>query len=107
MFKFIKWLMIILVATIVGLALTFLRADIPAAEAEALYANEASEFIVLENGQRVHYRDEGNADGPPLILVHGSSASLHTWEQWVGLLGDEFRIISMDSQGHGLTGPSI
>ncbi|MGV0033428.1 MAG: alpha/beta fold hydrolase [Candidatus Azotimanducaceae bacterium WSBS_2022_MAG_OTU7] len=52
----------------------------------------------------MHYRDEGNASGYPLVLVHGSNASLHTWEPWVSLLGDDYRIISLDLPGHGLTG---
>ncbi|MGQ0532055.1 MAG: alpha/beta fold hydrolase [Caulobacteraceae bacterium] len=41
--------------------------------------------------------------GPPLLLIHGFSASLHTWEPWVQRLGDDFRIISIDLPGHGLT----
>jgi pimeloyl-ACP methyl ester carboxylesterase len=36
--------------------------------------------------------------------VHGSNASLHTWEPWVRLLADEFRLISLDLPAHGLTG---
>ena len=36
--------------------------------------------------------------------MHGSNASLHTWEPWVQRLGDEFRIITLDLPGHGLTG---
>jgi len=41
------------------------------------------------------------------VLVHGSNASLHTWEPWVALLGDRFRIITFDLPGHGLTGRSV
>ncbi|MDG2333478.1 MAG: alpha/beta hydrolase [Myxococcota bacterium] len=96
--------MIILVV-IVGAYLALLQFDIPAEEVDALYTNEASKFMALANGARVHYRDEGNPDGPPLVLIHGSNASLHTWELWAADLGDQFRIISMDLQGHGLTGP--
>ncbi|MEM7660847.1 MAG: alpha/beta hydrolase [Pseudomonadota bacterium] len=52
---------------------------------------------------KLHYRDEGNTDGPTLVLVHGFSASLHTWEPWVDLLGEKYRIVSLDLPGHGLT----
>ena len=38
-----------------------------------------------------------------LVLLHGSNASLHTWEPWVKLLGPEFRIVTLDLPGHGLT----
>jgi pimeloyl-ACP methyl ester carboxylesterase len=58
------------------------------------------------DGVRIHYRDQGNPDGPAIILLHGNSASLHTWEPLVALLGDDFRIITYDQPGHGLTGPS-
>jgi len=56
----------------------------------------------------VHYRDEGNKSpgnsNPVIILVHGSNASLHTWEPWVEILGDDYRLITMDLPAHGLTG---
>ena len=38
------------------------------------------------------------------FLVHGSNASLHTWEPWVEILGESYRIITMDLPAHGLTG---
>jgi pimeloyl-ACP methyl ester carboxylesterase len=37
------------------------------------------------------------------LLIHGFSASLHTWSPWVERLGDEYRILSLDLPGHGLT----
>lgn len=80
--------------------------DMPVAEARSKYANAESEFVQLEPGLTVHLRDEGKADGPVLMLLHGSNASLHTWEPWVARLKDRYRIISVDLPGHGLTGPS-
>jgi pimeloyl-ACP methyl ester carboxylesterase len=105
MWKFLKWTILIIVMVLFGACLSLLQFDIPAEEVDALYTNEESKFMVLDNGARVHYRDEGNPDGPPLVLIHGSTASLHTWELWAADLGDQFRIVSMDLQGHGLTGP--
>jgi pimeloyl-ACP methyl ester carboxylesterase len=70
---------------------------------EAKYAGAPSKFVVLPSGARVHYRDRGS--GPVLVLVHGSLASLHTWEPWVRVLGSQFRVITLDMPGHGLTGP--
>ncbi len=77
--------------------------DLPYETLEAAYSSPSSQFITLETGGRIHYRDEGRVDGPPLVLVHGFSASLHTWADWVALLGDEYRIISLDLPGHGLS----
>ena len=70
------------------------------------YASAHSHFADLGGGLTVHYRDEGRADGPVLVLLHGSNASLHTWEPWVARLGGKYRIISLDQIGHGLTGPN-
>ena len=95
-------LLIILVVASVGW-LTMRRADIPYKTLEGLYTSPASQFLSLEDGLKVHYRDEGNPDGKPIVLVHGFSASLHTWEPWVEGLKDEFRVISVDLPGHGLT----
>lgn len=79
--------------------------DIPAEELRARYANAASQFLDLAPGFAVHVRDEGPRDAPVLLLLHGSNASLHTWEPWVARLGRDHRIVSLDLQGHGLTGP--
>lgn len=83
--------------------LSMRRADIPYDTLEGLYTSETSRFMTLRDGLKVHYRDEGNREAKPLVLVHGFSASLHTWEPWVEVLKDDFRVISLDLPGHGLT----
>jgi pimeloyl-ACP methyl ester carboxylesterase len=71
----------------------------------ARWAPPPSDFIEVR-GQLVHLRDEGPRDDPlPLVLIHGTSASLHTWEGWVAALKRERRVISFDLPGFGLTGP--
>src|SRR5262249_28035532 len=50
------------------------------------------------------YRDEGS--GPPLILLHGSPSSLHTWDGWAARLSSHRRVVRLDLPGYGLTGPS-
>jgi pimeloyl-ACP methyl ester carboxylesterase len=71
----------------------------------ALWALPPSDFIEVK-GQIVHVRDEGpRADPLPIVLVHGTSASLHTWEGWVKVLKKRRRVISFDLPGFGLTGP--
>lgn len=58
------------------------------------------------DGLQVHLRDEGlKADSVPILLLHGTSSSLHTWEGWSGSLRGTRRVISMDLPGFGLTGP--
>lgn len=101
--KIVLWLLAALVVLIVIGWFALQRPDTPYATLEANYANAESEFMDLPNGVRAHYRDEGNPDGPVLVMVHGFSASLHTWEPWVERLKADYRIVSLDLPGHGLT----
>jgi pimeloyl-ACP methyl ester carboxylesterase len=103
--KFLKWTALIVLALFVGLFAWGYAGDIPAKELRAKYANAESEFVDLGDGTTVHLRDEGPKDAPAIILLHGSNASLHTWQQWVDRLGKDYRIIRYDQPGHGLTGP--
>jgi len=95
--------LIVLGLLMIGGVVVFER-DLPAATVDARYTSEASQFLRRPDGTAVHFRDEGRRDGFPLVLLHGSNASLHTWEPWVALLGDEYRIVTLDLPGHGLTG---
>lgn len=79
------------------------RPDIPYETLAAQYESAASRYVDLPGGVHMHYREEGQANGPTLVLIHGFSASLHTWEPWVQRLGGEYRIVSLDLPGHGLT----
>jgi pimeloyl-ACP methyl ester carboxylesterase len=99
-----KWLGIILLVAIATLFFWGYAPDTDAAAMKAKYGGGASRFVELQPGLNVHYRDEGKRDGRVLVLIHGSNASLHTWEPWVKRLGNDYRIISMDLPGHGLTG---
>lgn len=91
---------------VTALALALSRApDRPVETLVARWALPPSDFIEVR-GQVVHLRDEGPRDDPlPLVLIHGTSASLHTWEGWVAALKGQRRIISFDLPGFGLTGP--
>ena len=53
---------------------------------------------------QVHYRDEG--EGFPIVLVHGTAASLHTWDAWTHELKKTNRVIRMDLPAFGITGPN-
>jgi pimeloyl-ACP methyl ester carboxylesterase len=69
------------------------------------WAPPPSDFMYVK-GQFVHFRDEGpRTDPTPLVLIHGTAASLHTWQGWVGDLHARKRVITFDLPGFGLTGP--
>jgi pimeloyl-ACP methyl ester carboxylesterase len=83
--------------------MTLRRDDIPYEQLEAIYANGDSRYIAFGDDMRVHFRDVGPRDGKVIILVHGFSASLHTWEPWVNNLKRDYRVVSLDLPGHGLS----
>jgi pimeloyl-ACP methyl ester carboxylesterase len=91
------------IAAVVGAALWAYSPSLPAEVLIARYANDRSQFIDV-GGVRAHVRDEGNPDGIPMVLIHGSLGSLHVWEGWVRELSKQARLISVDLPGHGLTG---
>lgn len=76
--------------------------DIDFNELKDKYAYPSSSFISI-NGINVHYRDVGK--GEAILLIHGTGASLHTWEKWIDILSPSYRVISFDLPGFGLTGP--
>ena len=78
-------------------------ADVSVEDLKIAYANEHSKFIEI-NGMQVHYRDEGK--GFPIVLVHGTASSLHTWNDWTTALSKNYRVIRMDLPAFGLTGPN-
>ena len=102
--RLIKWFILALLAILAAVFFWGYAPDTDTTQMETKYGSAASHFAELEPGLRVHYRDEGNPDGRVLVLIHGSNASLHTWEKWVEILGEEYRVISLDLPGHGLTG---
>ena len=89
-----------------ALAIPLLRApDRPVETLVARWAPPPSEFIDLD-GQLVHVRDEGPKNDPtPIVLLHGTSASLHTWDGWAQALRGKHRVIRFDLPAFGLTGP--
>jgi len=79
-----------------------IKPDLSFTELAAAYADDHSHFFKWK-GINVHYKDVGN--GLPMIFLHGSSSSLHTWDKLAGHLKDGYRVIRMDLPGFGLTGP--
>jgi len=67
-----------------------------------IYANSESEWLNI-SGMDVHHRIEGA--GHPLVLLHGTGASLHTWDGWTASLKDSLLIYRMDLPAFGMTGP--
>jgi non-heme chloroperoxidase len=55
-------------------------------------------------GLRLHVREWGPADGPPILLIHGLSQSHLCWaKQYQSSLAEEFRLVAYDLRGHGMS----
>lgn len=93
-----------LLIAIVGLFLALHTPDTDRDAMIAKYGGPHASFAAGPAGQRIHYRDQGRADAPAIVLLHGSNASLQTWEPLVKRLGGTYRIVTLDLPGHGLTG---
>jgi len=85
------------------LFLVFRNPDKSLEELKALYTDAQSEWVEV-NGMDVHYKKEGS--GPAVMLIHGTGASLHTWDEWTSVLQDSFTVYRMDIPAFGLTGPA-
>ena len=109
---------VVVILVLLGIAFYVYSApDIPRATLEAKYATAPSQFVdvtytstlpdadpAANKPARVHYRIRGSQDAPVLLLLHGSNASLFTWEPWSKRLSDHYRVVSVDLPAHGLTG---
>ena len=55
-------------------------------------------------GLRLHVREWGKPDGPPILFIHGWSQNHLCWEQqYESALADEFRLVACDLRGHGMS----
>ena len=55
-------------------------------------------------GVRMHVREWGRADGPPILFIHGWSQNHLCWErQYESALRGEFRLVAYDLRGHGMS----
>ncbi len=101
-------LIVIAIVAVIGLAAGFMTWRVakgePAAALEARYATAADRFVDIA-GARVRIREEGDPDAPAIVLIHGFTYSLETWDAWAAALKNDYRVVRYDLLGHGLTGP--
>lgn len=58
-------------------------------------------YLMLENGARIHYVDEGN--GPVILLLHGNPTWSFLYRKIIDALKEDFRLIAPDYPGFGLS----
>src|SRR6202795_2683161 len=84
-----------MVVLVIGATVAMIwQPDRPVSALTARWAPPPSKFVQI-SGMSVHLRDEGPDNHPvPIILIHGTSASLHTWEGWASALRSRPRVFS-------------
>jgi pimeloyl-ACP methyl ester carboxylesterase len=72
--------------------------------AHELHHAEHSRFAEID-GVRVHYQEAGGADAPPLLLIHGFTASNFVWNDvLLPIARAGFRVVAPDLVGFGFSG---
>jgi pimeloyl-ACP methyl ester carboxylesterase len=100
------WLLGSVLVVLIVLGIVFYQKDQSPEEVYKKYALASSQQIAI-GGVQLHYSDEGNRlDSTPLLLIHGTSSSLRTWDGVTAQLKNQYRIIRFDLPGFGLTGPN-
>lgn len=62
-----------------------------------------SEFLTLD-GFKMHYLDWGNAEAPPLLLVHGLTRQAHAFDGTAERMRERFHVLAIDMRGRGESG---
>jgi pimeloyl-ACP methyl ester carboxylesterase len=86
----------VVVLLAVALAVNTVVSDRETQAAEA----DVGRVIDLPDGD-LQVREDGPADGPPVVLLHGFACSLRWWDDIVPALARGHRVIRFDLLGHG------
>jgi len=70
----------------------------------AAWPNRDASRIVEAAGLRWHVQVMG--EGPVMLLLHGTSASTHSWRALMPLLARSYTLVVPDLPGHGFSGPA-
>ena len=67
--------------------------DIPVEQLKPQWMTSASSFMEIDD-LSLHVSDEGvKNDATPIVLIHGTGASLHTWDGWTSTLKHQRRVM--------------
>lgn len=62
---------------------------------------EPESAFIETNGIRLHYLTWGEADAPPILLLHATGFLARTWQPIAQALATQCRIVAPDARGHG------
>jgi len=102
--KALKIIALALISLILLAALYLWTPDKSKAELEKIYGSPRNAYVSAL-GVNLHYQDTGpSKNAIPIVFLHGFGASLQTWQTWAQALSEDYRVISVDLPGFGLTG---
>ena len=56
---------------------------------------------IQANGLDIYYEEHGQ--GKPLLLIHAATVSAESWQPYLPVFAEHYRVITPDSCGHGRT----
>ena len=59
--------------------------------------------MISVGGVTLHYRVEGDPEGPPVVFGNSLGTDFRLWDQLLPLLPEGLRIVRFDKRGHGLS----
>jgi pimeloyl-ACP methyl ester carboxylesterase len=59
--------------------------------------------VRLKTGIKMHYAEQGEAGGIPVVLLHGITDSWFSWSRVLPQLDKKYRVYALDLRGHGDT----
>ncbi len=65
-----------------------------------------NEQTLEREGCRLHYWTGGKAGAPLVVFTHGATIDHHEWDATLPLVGENYRVLTWDVRGHGLSRPA-
>src|SRR5215475_6087891 len=60
-----------------------------------------SDRTIALGSLNIHYRQAGEEDSPPLIVLHGLGGKAEEWDHISLALADRYHVLVLDQRGHG------
>jgi pimeloyl-ACP methyl ester carboxylesterase len=67
----------------------------------SLFDHHSGAWLDVDDGACLYYEITGNPQGPALLMLHGGFGSIVDFNGLLPLLDSRYRIIGIDSRGHG------
>src|SRR6476660_3794723 len=65
--------------------------------------NVVEQYELERPDARIQYWVQGVEGAPTVVFLHGATLDHHAWDQQVEVLREDYRIVTIDLRGHGLS----